>query len=125
MLIVVGMVIVAITVVVGLWMMKVNAVEHNRDTITNYLTHLGVLAQAYYQSPKEIGGGGRSFQGYSISSDAKTTDDGSFSVLGVTPQEATIQGVGIEIGVDGTSPTKVTIVVRADSLFVDMSKGYN
>jgi len=125
MLIVVGMVIVAITVVVGLWMMKVNAVEHNRDTITNYLTHIAVLAQAYYQSPKELGGGGRAFTGFQISPVAQTTDEGSFSLLGTTPQEATIQAVGIEIGVDGTSPTKVTMVVRPDSLFVDMSKGYN
>jgi len=125
MLIVIGMVIVAITVVVGIWMMKVNAVEHNRDTLTSYLTHIAVLAQAYYHNPKEIGGGGRSFVGFTISPQDASTDDGTFAVTEATPVEAAIQALGVEIGADGTSPTKIVIVVRSDSLFVDMSRGYN
>jgi len=124
-LIIVGTVIVAIAIMVGIWMFRSNAVDNNRNGMANYLTHLGALAQAYYENPTLLGGGGRSFAGYQIAPVDQVTDDGNFTVVSASPQKAILQGIGVEIGVDGANPTKITVVVLPDSIYVDMSAGYN
>jgi len=124
-LIVVGMVIVAIAIMVGIWMVRTNAVDHNRDGMANYLTHLGALAQAYYHNPKELGGGGRSFAGYTIAPVDQINDDGTFTVSNASATKAVLQGIGVEIGEDGATPTKIMVVVLPDSIYVDMASGYN
>lgn len=103
-LIILGVIVVGIAVAVGITMFTDNAVNANRDAVTNDLVNLAARAQQYYRRPTALGGGGNKFTG--LTADAagltKLTNrasnaNGTYSITSAgTATGVTIQGVGTE-----------------------------
>lgn len=66
-LIVLGVIIVGIAVVVGIDSFAGNANQGNKDAITQDMIRMASNAQGYFHKPKLLGGGGRSFEGITMS----------------------------------------------------------
>ena len=103
-LIILGVIVVGIAVAVGITMFTDNAVNANRDAVTNDLVNLAARAQQFYRRPTALGGGGNSFVG--LTADAagltKLTNrasnaNGLYSVQTAgTATGVVIRGVGTE-----------------------------
>jgi len=124
-IIVLMVVILGIAFTVGFTLFRDQASASNRDSIENDLVHFASGAQAYYRRPTMLGGGGRSFDGFTLSSlTSKTTNpNGTYSVVG-TPQgdgPVVLRGVGLELGNDGVGHVQVDIHVFPDSVVVDQA----
>jgi hypothetical protein len=94
-LVVLGVIVVAIAVVVGFNMFNSNAISSNRDSIVSDLNNLGTMAQEYWRRPSAMGGGDRSFTGWTIPAHTDTTPNGTYAAT-VTAQTITIVGTGNE-----------------------------
>lgn len=94
-LIVLGVIVVAIAVVVGFSMFNTNAISSNRDSIESDLNSLGVMAQSYYKTPATMGGGGASFNGWTIPTKTDTTPNGTYAAT-ISAQSVSIVGTGNE-----------------------------
>ena len=82
------------------------------------LTNLASLAQQYYRKPQALGGGGNSFEDYSIPTQLVSTGNGDYEIS-VAGSATSIQftGDGKEKGtVDATGNVQVTMDVFADSI---------
>ncbi len=112
-LIVLGIIIAAIAVAVGLTLFSVNSIKANRDAVTIDCVTLATLAQEYYKKPKSFGGGGRSFSGWQIPINLTSTADGTFQAT-VSPAEVLIVGTGVEKELNGDE-IKIQVRVYADS----------
>lgn len=114
-LIVLGVIIVGITVLVGISQFKANAVQNNRDGLLSGMMAIATLAQEYYKKPSELGGGNRSFTGFVIPTNLQRTTNGRYSAT-VREQTITIVGRGTEIGNNGRSVVRVTMVANSNSI---------
>ena len=121
-LIVVGVIIVAIMIAVGLFMFRDQAAATNRDSLSNDLVQLAASAQKYFRRPDNFGGGGNSFKGLTLAklTTKPVTADGT-CVLSPDPvppatSAITITGTGTELGNDGATLVKLTMTVMADSI---------
>ena len=94
-LIVLGVIVVAIAIVVGFNMFNSNAISSNRDSICSDLNNLGTIAQEYWRKPGAMGGGDRSFTGWTIPAHTDTTPNGVY-VATVAAQSITVVGTGNE-----------------------------
>ncbi len=117
-LLIVGVLMVGLMISVGIIMFGDNAAASNRDAVANDLAAHASKAQVYFRKPRCLGGGGSSFQGFSLGASSVTNPNGAYSVSSTTGTQATIEGIGIELGYDHVSPVKVAVDVRADSIFV-------
>jgi Tfp pilus assembly protein PilE len=130
-LIILGVIVVGIAVAVGITMFKDNAVSANRDAVTNDLVNLAARAQQYYRRPTALGGGQGSFLG--LTQDAAglkkltsmpngTNANGTYTISAAgTSTTIQLQGLGVEMGNDGSNPVKVIMDVWADSAKVAVS----
>jgi len=109
-LIVLGVIVVGIAIFVGINLFKANAAEAKRNNVINELVNLAAHAQQYYQKPAELGGGSRTFTGWNIPLELRTTANGSYKILNRAAQEITLIGTGNEV-VTGTDSVKVQLVV--------------
>ena len=131
-LIILGVIVVGIAVAVGITMFKDNAVSSNRDAVTNDLVNLAARAQQYYRRPTALGGGQGTFAG--LTADATglkkltsmpngTNANGTYTISTAgTSTTVVLQGLGVEMGNDGSNPVKVIMNVWADSAKVDVSQ---
>ena len=123
-LIIVGVVVVGIMIVVGIFMFRDQAAATNRDALSNDLVHLASGAQKYYRRPPVLGGGGSSFEGLTMSKiTSKQRNANGLYALSPDPTPAgqssvIITGTGTENGNDGTNPVLVTMTVLADSILM-------
>lgn len=103
-LIILGVIVVGIAVAVGITMFTDNAVNANRDAVTNDLVNLAARAQQYYRRPTALGGGGNNFTGLTADdaglkklTNRPTNANGTYSITSAgTGTGLTIQGVGTE-----------------------------
>jgi hypothetical protein len=114
-LIVLGVIIVGIAVIVGINLFSSSASSSNRDGVISDLTNLSSLAQQHYRKPTNVGGGGNTFTGWTIPTQLATTGHGTFTVT-VAAQSVTLVGTGNQLGNDGTSNVKVTMVVGPNAI---------
>ena len=63
-LIVLGLVVIAIAVVVGISLFRAHAISSKRDILTNETIDMAAQAISYYKRTSEFGGGGKSFIGW-------------------------------------------------------------
>lgn len=103
-LILLGIVVVGIAIIVGINIFRANAIESKRNMVTSELISLASLAQQYYMRPTSMGGGSRTFTGWSIPSELTESANGHFSAV-VTPDKVIITGVGNEVVVNNDSVT--------------------
>ncbi len=126
-LIILGVIVVGIAVAVGITMFQDNAVSANRDAVVNDLVNLAARAQQFYRRPTSLGGGQNSFLGLSgsggisklvnvpTSSTSWLNANGTYTIQSAIDSFVVIQGLGNEIGNDGSAKVKVTMTVRATS----------
>ncbi len=112
-LILLGVIVVGVAIVAGINIFTAHAVEAKRDLVLHECVELASMAQQYYRKPSEMGGGGRSFSGWTIPSTLVTTENGHFTA-NVSPSSITLTGVGNEI-VSGSDSVKVQVTVYSDS----------
>ncbi len=101
-LIILGVIIVGIAVAVGITMFQDNAINANRDAISNDLVNLAARAQQYYRRPQGLGGGGNSFVGLSadpaglkLLTNNATNDNGTYSIKTAgTASQVVLRAVG-------------------------------
>jgi hypothetical protein len=82
-LIILGTIIVAIAIAVGITMFKSSAVDSARDAVAFDVQSLGASAQRFYRMPRFMGGGERSF---------RKRDGTLIDIYGLTPQPANANG---------------------------------
>jgi len=115
-LILLGVIIVAIALAVGLTLFQDSAVSANRDAISNDLVALAVRAQQYYRKPSVFGGGQKSFNNLTLASltTKPVNANGTYDLVSVGPGQVVITGTGVEKGDDGNS-LLITLTVFPDS----------
>jgi len=109
-LIILGILVVGVAIFVGINYFRSNAIEAKRNNIINELVNLASIAQQYYMKPRALGGGSRSFTGWSIPVDLLTTANGNFKST-ISPDSVILIGTGNEV------------VTNNDSVKVRMSVG--
>lgn len=83
-----------------------HAVQSNRDLMINELNILAVDAAQYYILPKRLGGGGQSFEGYSVSENHAKSEEALYTVTVVRQTatfhatSATYASCSIDVSVD-------------------------
>ncbi len=128
-LIVLVVIVIGLAIAVGIALFADNAVDANRDAVSQDLVNFAVRAHEYFRRPAVFNGGGTSFVG--LTSDAvgiaKLTNlpagrngNGTYSIHSAgTAMSVVLQGVGTETTSDGNYVTS-RILVRAnlpDSVF--------
>ncbi len=77
-LITVAIIIVGIAFLVSFSIYRENAIEQNRDSVTNQSLSLAALAMTYYKKPKGAGENNKTFIGWVVPSDLTNTASGTF-----------------------------------------------
>lgn len=114
-LLILGVIIVGIMIAVAIVMFHDNAVNSNRDALTNDLMEFASRAQKYYHQIPSIGGGGGSFANITLgrlTNDVKN-ENGSYSIISVAAQEIVLAGRGLYLV--GTDSVEVHCTVRSMS----------
>ena len=115
-LIVLALIIVGIAIAISVQLFRSNAIEDKRDILIKETTGLATLALQYYKKPSEMGGGGKSFLGWTIPPQMVKTYNGNFMTASITAKEVIITGTGTEI-VTGTDSIKVQTHVTNDNFY--------
>ena len=114
-LIVLAIIIVGIAIAVSIQMFRTNAIEQKRDLLIEETTSLGYMAIQYYKKPSEMGGGSKSFLGWTIPSQMVVTANGNFMTSTVAASQVIITGTGTEV-VTGTDSIEVQTIVTANEV---------
>jgi hypothetical protein len=119
-LIVLGIIVVAIAVLLGIWLFNVNAVDAKRNNVINELVNLSAMAHGFYLRPVTMGGGGHTFTGWKVPGELKVTANGSYMAT-VFQDSVVVTGTGNEV-VTGTDSVKVKISVYSNTYKVSIIK---
>lgn len=115
-MIVLALIIIAIAIAISIELFKTNAIEQKRDLLIEETSSLAAMAIQYYKKPKELGGGGNSFENWQIPSQMIVTFNGNFMTADVQAQEVRIIGTGSEV-VTGNDSIKVETVVTPNEFY--------
>jgi hypothetical protein len=118
-MIVLALIIVAIAIAISISLFRSNAVEGKRDILIEETTSIGVMALQYFKKPTELGGGGRSFSGFTIPPQMVTTVNGNFMTASIQTDEIRITGTGSEV-VTGGDSIRVQTVVTPDEMYTEI-----
>jgi hypothetical protein len=112
-LILVIMLLVGIAMTIVITKFQANAVEANRNALTNDLLYYAAKAREFYWRPSMLGGGNRSFSGVTLPelSMVSSNANGRFFIVGSpTKDEIVIRGIGtVTVGKD---TTQVQVIVN-------------
>ena len=113
-IVVVGIMIVAIAVTVGISMFRGNSVESARNNLIVDLGFYAQKAREYYWKPRTQGGGDRSFLGVRLDNLAYATENenGRYYVENSTQDELVLVGVGMMISGEDTIRVRMRISER-------------
>ena len=79
-LVVLGIFIIGIAIALAGQLFESYAEDSAKDSIAYESSNLGLLAQQYYNKAREMGGGSKSFDGWTISNELDSTASGIYSV---------------------------------------------
>lgn len=115
-LIVLGVIIIGIAIAGGILYFRDNAIIAKRDKLIDESVNLASMAQAYYQKPVMFGGGGKSFQGWTIPVKLVNTTNGVYSIEQISddPDFILIRAKGSE-WLTAEDQVEVTIQVNPQS----------
>ena len=118
-LLILGVILVAVAILVGINLAEENAAVANRDALTNDLINFAMHAQKYYRSPAKLGGGGKSFKGLTLAmlTSKPQNENGKYKLKKPKKNSVKLEGEGIEMGIDGKL-IKVKVKVFPDSIAV-------
>jgi type II secretory pathway pseudopilin PulG len=117
-LIVLGVIIVGIAILVGIYVFQASSVENKRDVVINESVNIASLAMQYYKKAKLYGGGQYSFTGWDIPFELKTTNNGTYEAL-VYSDSVIITGTGNEYVTSGVL-VKVKTRVNSQGIFTEI-----
>jgi hypothetical protein len=107
------MVLVGVAMTVAITIYQANAVEANRNALTNDLLYYAAKAREFYWRPSTLGGGNRSFSGVTLLkiSVMSSNANGRYFIVGSpTKDEIVIRGIGtVTVGKD---TTQVQVIVN-------------
>jgi len=115
-LIILGVTLVGIAVVVGINLFSSNAAENNRNILITDLTHLANMAQQYYRKPVALTGGGNSFMGWNVNWTLFVSTIMTSLAISFSAQQITFAAQGRELGFDGLTKVKVTMVIGPNGI---------
>ena len=117
-LIILGVIIVAIAVAVGISFFVDAAQASNRDALSMDLYHLATIAQKHYRTPTSLGGGGNQFDNFAFPPILAENDNGTYQHIKQSHSGNHIhfEGTGIETGRDGIHVIRVEVRVEIDTV---------
>jgi hypothetical protein len=113
-LIVLGVLIVGIAVLLGIFIFRQNSIDQKRDLLINEGITVANNAREYFHKPVNYSGGGYSFDGWQIPSQMESSANGSYTAV-VNATSVEITGTGNEM-VSGTDLVEVQFIVTSDSI---------
>jgi len=118
-LIVLGLVVIAIAVVIGISLFRAHAISSKRDILTNETIDMAAQAISYYKRTREFGGGGKSFIGWQIPPQLQNTINGSYVIDQINKDEVVIIATGTEV-VTGNDSIQVKTTVVPDNYQIEV-----
>lgn len=115
-MIVLALIIVGIAIAISVQLFRANAIDAKRDILIEETSSLAVMAIQFYKKPAEMGGGSKSFMGWTIPPQMIQTINGNFMTSTITPNQVIITGTGSEV-VTGNDSIKVETIVTANEIF--------
>ena len=96
-LLILGTIIIGIMIAVAVVLFHDNAINSNRDALTNDLMDFASRSQQYYFNTASNGGGGNSFTNITMKrlTNNPANDNGSYSIVSVAAQEVVLDGRGL------------------------------
>ena len=110
-LIIVGVIIVATAIAVGVQLFSVGAKTANREAIVNDISSIVGHAQGYYTRPSTMGGGNGSFEGYNLPARLSETGNASYEAEG-SDDGLVIEGTSV---IDGRIVVTLILTHSSDS----------
>ena len=114
-LIVLAVIVVGIAIIIAINLFGANSTTTNREAVIAGLTNLATVAQQYYMRPTNLGGGGNSFTGFTVPLALTSTADGTYTAT-TSATSVTLVGIGNQLGNDGSTNVKVTMVVGSNAI---------
>jgi hypothetical protein len=118
-LIVLGLVVIAIAVAIGMSLFRAHAISSKRDILTNETIDMAAQAISYYKRAREFGGGGKSFIGWQIPSQVQNTINGSYIISDVYSDHVVLIATGTEV-VTGNDSIQVKTTVYPDRYQIEV-----
>ena len=78
--VILGVILIGIAMVIGLSLFVANGVQSNKDEIIHDLNNITQNAYAYKIRLKSLGGGGNSYQNYTLPNQLKSNDNASYNI---------------------------------------------
>ena len=91
-LIILGIILIAISIVIGYSQFMSSTADHNKDAVTNKLITIAANAYQYKISSSLLGGGGNSYSNYSLSHTFVHDDNGDYALGAVHSGSVTVTG---------------------------------
>ena len=113
-LIILGIIVVGVAIAISITLFRGNAIDRKRELLVNESHNIGSIAISYYKKPKMMGGGGKSFTGWTIPTALQSTVNGSYTAQ-VSASNVLITGTGTEVVTDEDS-IKVETTVTANEI---------
>lgn len=114
-LIALGVIVVGLMVFTGISVMRAYSESSNREQIIANIYDLGLMAQTYYKKNRTMGGGGRTYTGWSIPLQLRNTPTGTFTAS-VQAVRVNLSCNGKYIGKNGRSVVRVTARVDINGI---------
>jgi len=114
-LIVVGIVLVAIAIFVGITQVGENPLRANEEAVNRDCYLIAEQAKIWYQRSREAVGGGQSFEGLTLEAlnVAPTNDNGAYEFQRVTDKGFQVVGTGMHDGDGDGEPFKIRLTYDA------------
>lgn len=116
-LLVIAFVVVVLMIFVGISIFNSYAQISNRDNLLTTINLIANRAQQYYRKPTNLGGGGNSFKGFSVSENLMRADYGRIRVR-VRKNRVNLVGIGVEPGYNERRVVRVRAIVRSNNVVV-------
>ena len=87
-LIILGVIVVGIAIAAGIYLFSGKSVSSNKDAILDDLQNLGQYAYRYKMRPEPLGGGGRTYSGFTLPNKLQTNENAGYSTS-ANPQAVT------------------------------------
>ena len=92
-LLIVGLIVITAAIVGGNLLFEAHSESSTKDTVISECMNLGSLAQQYYSKSEEMGGGDKSFVGWSISEHIDSTLSATYSIISANNEKLILKGL--------------------------------
>lgn len=114
-LIILAIIIVGIAIAISIQLFRASAIDNKRDLLMSECSNIATIAISYYKKPSQMGGGNKTFLGWTVPSQLANTANGSY-IASVQANQVIITGTGTEV-ITGNDSIKVQTTVTASEYF--------